>query len=96
MQERGGLLMNREFIEQIFEALYEDPEGEFGKDNGEYRNTVHRAYMAIDKAERIARECDAEMYVALQKALDAMAAQTSFSIRLAYLRGAEDREKMLE
>jgi len=30
-----------------------------------------------------------------EKMLDAMAVQAHFSIRLAYLRGAEDREKML-
>lgn len=32
----------------------------------------------------------------MEKVLDSVAIQTSFSIRLAYLRGAEDREKMLE
>lgn len=88
--------MNRAFMEQIYEALYEDPEGEFGKNNSDYKDIVHRAYRDIDNAEKLAKQYDEAMCVALQKALDSMAAHTSFSIKLAYLRGAEDREKMLE
>ena len=88
--------MNREFIEQIYEALYEDPEGEFGKNNSSYANVVRKSYREIDRAEKLAKSYDEQMETALQRALDAMAVQASFSIRLAYLRGAEDREKMLQ
>jgi uncharacterized protein with NAD-binding domain and iron-sulfur cluster len=87
--------MDRQFIEQIYEALYEDPEGEFGKDNSSYANAVRQSYREIDKAEKMAKTYDEQMVAALQKMLDAMAVQAHFSIRLAYLRGAEDREKML-
>ncbi len=87
--------MNRAFMEQIYEALYEDPEGEFGKNNSEYTLVVHRAYRDIENAEKLAEQYGEDMSNALEKVLDSVAIQTSFSIRLAYLRGAEDREKML-
>jgi hypothetical protein len=88
--------MNRNFIEQIYEGLYDDPEGEFGKDNPEFGQVVHKAYEAIDIAEKLAKGYGDDMYRALQNVLDALAEQKSMSIRQAYLRGAEDREKMLE
>jgi hypothetical protein len=51
--------------------------------------------VAIDKAEKIASSYDKKMVKALQTAFDAVAEQTKFSVKLAYLRGAEDRERML-
>jgi hypothetical protein len=87
--------MDRKFMEQFYEGMYEDPEGEFGKNNSSYTNVVHRAYVAIDKAEKIASSYDKKMVKALQTAFDAVAEQTKFSVKLAYLRGAEDRERML-
>ena len=79
----------------IYGALYEDPEGEFGKNNNEYTLVVHRAYRDIENAEKLAEQYGEDMSNALEKVLDSVAIQTSFSIRLAYLRGEEDREKML-
>jgi hypothetical protein len=88
--------MDLKFMEQFYEGMYEDPEEEFGKNNSSsYTNVVHRAYVAIDKAEKIASSYDKKMVKALQTAFDAVAEQTKFSVKLAYLRGAEDRERML-
>lgn len=86
--------MNKEFMNQIFEALYTDPVYELiASQNAEYRELNKIRCKLHDKL--IAAIPDTSKHELIDKLNDCVSQQTDIIAKELYLQGMEDRDKML-
>lgn len=87
--------MNKEFMGQIYDALYTDPVYELiTSQNAEYRELNKLLCKIHDKL--IAAIPDASNHELIDKLNDAVSQQTDIIAKELYLQGMEDRDKMLQ
>ena len=87
--------MNKEFMSQIYEALYTDPVYELiTSQNAEYRELNQIRCKIHDKL--IAAIPDATNHELIDKLNDAVSQQTDIIAKELYLQGMLDRDKMLQ
>lgn len=87
--------MNKEFMGQIYDALYTDPVYELiTSQNAEYRELNKLRCKIHDKL--IAAIPDASNHELIDKLNDAVSQQTDIIAKELYLQGMEDRDKMLQ
>lgn len=86
--------MNKEFMSQIFEALYTDPVYELiASQNAEYRELNKIRCKLHDKL--IAAIPDTSNHELIDKLNDCVSQQTDIIAKELYLQGMLDRDKML-
>lgn len=86
--------MNKEFMEQIFEALYTDPVYEIiASGNKEYKDLNKIRCNLHDKL--IAAIPDTSKHELIDKLNDCVSQQTDIIAKELYLQGMLDRDKML-
>lgn len=87
--------MNKEFMSQIFEALYTDLVYELiASQNAEYRELNQIRCKIHDKL--IAAIPDAAQHELIDKLNDCVSQQTDIIAKELYLQGMSDRDKMLQ
>lgn len=87
--------MNKEFMKQIFEALYTDPVYELiASKNTEYRELNQIRCKLHDKL--IAAIPDTSKHELIDKLNDCVSQQTDIIAKELYLQGMLDRDKMLQ
>ena len=84
-------MMDRGFMEHYFEIAYNDVAG----DDERYAELQKAADEAICSLTRIVGESNAALCKQCEHAINSLYAVQLHLAKLAYLRGAEDREKML-
>ena len=86
--------MNRQFMEKIYKGLYgEDPVHAVMKDNGRYNDY---STMRIELQEKFKELANDDMMALQEKIVDNINLQNQIVAREMYLKGMEDREKMLQ
>lgn len=87
--------MNKEFMSQIFDALYTDPVYELiASQNAEYRELNKIRSKLHDKL--IAAIPDTSKHELIDKLNDCVSQQTDIIAKELYLQGMIDRDKMLQ
>ena len=87
--------MDRGFMEHYFEIAYNDVAGEIAGDDERYLELQKTADEAICSLTSIAGESNTDLCKQCELAINSLYAVQLQLVKLAYLRGAEDREKML-
>ncbi len=88
-------MMDRGFMEHYFEIAYNDVAGEIAGDDERYAELQKAADEAICSLTRIVGESNAALCKQCEHAINSLYAVQLHLVKLAYLCGAEDREKML-
>lgn len=90
----GERALNRQFMEKIYKGLYgEDPVHAVMKGNGSY---LDYSAMRIELQEKFQELTTDEMMALHEKIVDNINLQNLIVAREMYLKGMEDREKMLQ
>lgn len=87
--------MDRVFMEHYFEIAYNDVAGEIAGNDERYSEMQKAADEAICSLTSIAGESNTAFCKQCEHAINSLYAVQLHLAKLAYLRGAEDREKML-
>ena len=87
--------MDRGFMEHYFEIVYNDVAGEIAGDDERYSELEKAADEAICSLASIVGESNTALCKQCEHAINSLYAVQLHLAKLAYLRGAEDREKML-
>ena len=87
--------MDRAFMEHYFDIAYNDVTGEIAGDDERYAELQKAADEAICSLTRIVGESNAALCKQCEHAINILYAVQLHLVKLAYLCGAEDREKML-
>ena len=87
--------MDRGFMEHYFDMAYDDVTGEIAGDDERYAELQKAADEAICSLTRIVGESNAALCKQCEHAINSLYAVQLHLVKLAYLCGAEDREKML-
>ena len=87
--------MDRGFMEHYFEIAYNDVTGEIAGEDEQYAELQQAADEAIQSLAGIVGESNTDLCKQCELAINSLYAVQLHLAKLAYLRGAEDREKML-
>ena len=87
--------MDRGFMEHYFKIAYNDVAGEIAGDDERYAELQKATDEAICSLTRIVGESNAALCKQCEHAINILYAVQLHLVKLAYLCGAEDREKML-
>ena len=87
--------MDRGFMEHYFEIAYNDVTGEIAGEDEQYAELQQAADEAIQSLAGIVGEANTSIWKQCEHAINSLYAVQLHLAKLAYLRGAEDREKML-
>lgn len=87
--------MDREFMEHYFEIAYDDVAGEIAGGDEQYTKLQGIADEAVQTLARIVGEANTPIWKQCEHTINSLYAVQLHLTKLAYLRGAEDREKML-
>ena len=87
--------MDREFMEHYFEIAYDDVAGEIAGDDEQYAELQMVADEAVQTLASIVEESNTDLWKQCEHAINSLYSVQLHLAKLAYLRGAEDREKML-
>ena len=87
--------MDRGFMEHYFDMAYDDATGEIAGDDERYAELQKVADEAIHTLAGIVGESNTSLWKQCEHAINSLYAVQLHLAKLAYLRGAEDREKML-
>ena len=87
--------MDRGFMEHYFEIAYNDVAGEIAGDDERYAELQKAADEAICSLTRIVGEWNTALCKQCEHGINSLYAVQLHLVKLAYLCGAEDREKML-
>ena len=87
--------MDRGFMEHYFEIAYNDVTGEIAGEDEQYAELQQAADEAIHTLAGIVGESNTALWKQCEHAINSLYAVQLHLAKLAYLRGAEDREKML-
>lgn len=87
--------MDRLFMEQYFDKMYDDVIAEIVEDDAEYAELQASAEEAIKKLADLVAETNPSLWKHCEDAMDGIYSVQFRLMKLAYLQGAEDREKML-
>ena len=87
--------MDRGFMEHYFEIAYNDVTGEIAGEDERYAELQQVANEAIHALADIVGEANTSLWKQCEHAINSLYAVQLHLAKLAYLRGAEDREKML-
>ena len=87
--------MDRAFMEHYFEIAYDDVAGEIAGDDEQYAELQRVADEAVQTLASIVDEANTDLWKQCEHAINSLYSVQLHLAKLAYLRGAEDREKML-
>lgn len=87
--------MDRTFMEHYFDIAYNDVTGEIAGDDERYAELQKVADEAIHTLAGLVGESSTALWKQCEHAINSLYAVQLHLAKLAYLRGAEDREKML-
>ena len=87
--------MDRVFMEYYFEIAYDDVAGEIAGDDEQYAELQRVADEAVQTLASTVEESNTDLWKQCEHAINSLYAVQLHLAKLAYLRGAEDREKML-
>ena len=87
--------MDRGFMEHYFDVTFNDAIGEIAGNDERYAELQSVADEAICSLTSIAGESNTDLCKQCELAINSLYAVQLQLVKLAYLRGAEDREKML-
>ena len=87
--------MDRGFMEHYFEIAYNDVTGEIAGEDERYTELQKAADEAIHALADTVGEANTSLWKQCEHAINSLYAVQLYLAKLAYLRGAEDREKML-
>ena len=87
--------MDRAFMEHYFDIAFTDPTGEIAGDDERYAELQALADEAVKTLASIVGESNIELWKQCEHTINSMYSVRLHLVKLAYLRGAEDREKML-
>lgn len=87
--------MDRGFMEHYFEIAYDDVAREIAGDDEQYAELQSIADEAVQALASIMGESNTALWKQCENAINSLYAVQLHLAKLAYLRGAEDREKML-
>lgn len=87
--------MDRGFMEHYFEIAYDDIAGEIAGNDEQYAKLQSTADEAVQALANIVGESNTALWKHCEHAINSLYAVQLHLAKLAYLRGAEEREKML-
>ena len=87
--------MDRGFMEHYFEIAYNDVAGEIAGDDERYAELQKAADEAICSLTRVVGKSNTALWEQCEHTINSLYTLQLQLVKLAYLRGAEDREKML-
>ena len=87
--------MDRVFMEHYFEIAYDDVAGEIAGDDEQYAELQSVADEAVQTLASVVGESNTALWKQCEHTINSLYAVQLHLAKLAYLRGAEDREKML-
>jgi len=87
--------MDRVFMEHYFEIAYDDVAGEIAGDDEQYAELQSVADEAVQTLASVVGESNTALWTQCEHTINSLYAVQLHLTKLAYLRGAEDREKML-
>lgn len=87
--------MDRAFMEHYFDMAYDDVTGEIAGDDERYAELQALADEAIKTLASVVGESNSALWKQCENVINSLYSVQLHLAKLAYLRGAEDREKML-
>ena len=87
--------MDRGFMEHYFEIAYNDVTGEIAGDDERYAELQKAADEAVHTLAGIVGKSNTALWEQCEHTINSLYTLQLHLVKLAYLRGAEDREKML-
>lgn len=87
--------MDRVFMEHYFEIAYDDVAGEIAGDDEQYAELQSVADEAVQTLASVVGESNTALWKQCEHTINSLYSVQLHLAKLAYLRGAEDREKML-
>lgn len=90
------MYMDKELMLRYFETTYEDPVGEILGDDPEYKSVSKQFFAKSDELRQLAGGINSPIWALFEEAMDEYHQIELIISKAMYLKGAEDREKMLK
>ena len=87
--------MNKQFMQEYYEGMYEDIAGEVVKDNREHQNLMEKYLSRCKIFDKKLADLDKILYDEYEELQNLFDNMNRIVYKELYIKGAEDREKML-